>query len=59
MTSGPETFATVQNVARMTFPKVDAPTNDELATRIDEESGRASQGVAAAEAAAASAAAPR
>lgn len=55
MTSGDATFATVEDPADLTFPAVNAPSNDELATRIDEESGRTAEGVAAAEAAAASA----
>lgn len=55
MTSGPETFSAVEDVAAASFPEVTAPTNDELATRIDEESTRTADGVAAAEAAAASA----
>jgi hypothetical protein len=55
MTSGPETFSVVEDVAAASFPEVTAPTNDELATRIDQESTRAADGVAAAEAAAVSA----
>ncbi|MGZ8601699.1 MAG: hypothetical protein ACXWXN_04190 [Actinomycetota bacterium] len=55
MTSGPDTFSVVEDVATASFPAVDAPSNDELATRIDEESSRVADGVAAAEAAAASA----
>jgi hypothetical protein len=55
MTSGPETFSAVEDVAAASIPEVTAPTNDELATRIDEESTRAADGVAAAEAAVASA----
>jgi hypothetical protein len=55
MTSGPETFSAVEDVAAASFPEVTAPTNDELATRIDQESTRTADGVAAAEAAAASA----
>jgi hypothetical protein len=55
MTSGPDTFSAVEDVAAASFPAVNAPTNEELATRIDAESGRAADGVAAAEAAAASA----
>jgi hypothetical protein len=55
MSSGPNTFATVGDVAEASFPAVNAPTNEELATRIDEESGRTADAVAAAEAAAASA----
>ena len=55
MTSSDATFATVEDPAELTFPAVDAPSNEELSTRIEEESSRASDGVAAAEAAAASA----
>lgn len=55
MTSGPDTFAVVEDVAEASFPAVEAPSNEELATRADEESARAAEGVAAAEAAAASA----
>jgi hypothetical protein len=55
MTSGPDTFSTVEDVAAASFPAVNAPTNEELATRIDAESSRAADGVAAAEAAAATA----
>jgi hypothetical protein len=55
MTSGPDTFAVVADASDLSFPQVEAPSNEELATRLDEESGRAADGVAAAEAAAASA----
>ena len=55
MTSSDATFATVEDPAELTFPAVDAPSNEELSTRIEQESSRASDGVAAAEAAAASA----
>ncbi len=55
MTSGPQTFATVEDASSMTFPAVDAPSIDEIVSRIDAESARAADGVAAAEAAAASA----
>ena len=55
MTSGPETFSAVEDPATMSFPEVTAPTNEQLATRIDEEAGRSADGVAAAEAAASSA----
>lgn len=55
MTSGPQTFATVEDASSMTFPAVDAPSIDEIVSRIDAESGRAADGIAAAEAAAASA----
>lgn len=55
MTSGPDTFATVEDAAAVSFPQVEAPSNDELATRIDEEAGRTEETLAAAETAAASA----
>jgi hypothetical protein len=55
MTSGPDTFSAVEDVAAVSFPAVNAPTNEQLATRIDEESARSADGVAAADAAAASA----
>lgn len=55
MTSGPQTFATVEDASSMTFPPVDAPSIDEIVSRIDAESARAADGVAAAEAAATSA----
>jgi len=55
MSSGPDTFSTVEDVAAASFPAVNAPTNEELATRIDAESGRTADGVARAESAAASA----
>jgi len=55
MTSGPDTFSAVEDMAAASFPAVNAPTNEELATRIESESARAAEGVAAAEAAARSA----
>lgn len=55
MTSGPDTFSVVEDVTAVSFPAVDAPSNEELATRVDEEATRSADGVAAAEAAAASA----
>ena len=55
MTSGPETFSVVEDAASMAFPAVDAPSIEEVVTRIDAESTRAADGVAAAEAAASSA----
>jgi hypothetical protein len=39
-TSGPKTFATVEDIAGATFPKVDYPTNADLASRIQTESDR-------------------
>ena len=55
MTSGPKTFDTVQSVNDAAFPPVDAPTNEELASRIDQESTRSADAIDAATAAAASA----
>lgn len=55
MTSGPETFSVVEDAAAAAFPPIEAPSNDELATRLEQESARAADGVAAAEAAASSA----
>ncbi len=58
-TSGPETFSSVKDLSGSTFPAVQAPTNAELATRIQEESDRTATALGAAtteaEAAAASA----
>jgi len=54
--SGPQTFSDVIDVAEATFPPVDAPTNEELATRVERESRRAGEAVAAAELAASAAA---
>jgi hypothetical protein len=51
LTSGPKTFDEVQSVADATFPKVDAPSNEQLATRIAQDAQRA-QDVAAAAASA-------
>lgn len=55
MTSGPQTFDEVQDIATTEFPAVHAPSNEELATRIDQESTRTADAVAAAQAAASSA----
>jgi hypothetical protein len=55
MTSGPTTFDEVQDLASTEFPAVNAPSNEELATRVEQESKRSSDAVAAAQAAAASA----
>jgi hypothetical protein len=55
MSSGPDTFATVEDAAALSFPPVEAPSNEELATRIDEEAGRTEEAVAAAGAATTSA----
>jgi hypothetical protein len=53
--SGPTTFDEIQDPANATFPAVNAPTNEELASRIDQESTRTSDVVAAAQEAAADA----
>lgn len=55
MTSGPATFSAVEDADSLSFPAVDAPSIEEVVTRIDAESARAADGVAAAEAAATSA----
>jgi hypothetical protein len=48
LTSGPQTFDEVQDIAGATFPQVQAPTNADLASRIQEESDRASSALTAA-----------
>ena len=55
LSSSPSTFSTVEDVAAASFPPVNAPTNEALATRIDAESTRSAEGIAAAEVATASA----
>ncbi len=55
MTSGPETFAEVQDLSASEFPAVNAPSGDELATRIEQEAARAKDAVAVAQAEAVSA----
>jgi hypothetical protein len=45
-TSGPKTFATVQDISGVTFPQVQAPTNAALASRIQTESDRTSSALA-------------
>jgi len=55
MTSSPKTFSSVQSLSDAAFPPVDAPTNEELASRIDQESTRSADAIDAATAAAASA----
>ena len=55
MTSSPKTFSSVQSLNNAAFPPVDAPTNEELASRIDQESARSADAIDAATAAAASA----
>ncbi len=52
VSSSPTTFDEIQDPAGATFPAVNTPTNDELATRIEQESSRSSDGLAAANAAA-------
>jgi Filamin/ABP280 repeat len=39
-TSGPKTFAEVQAMSSITFPKVDFPANNELAARIQQDATR-------------------
>jgi hypothetical protein len=51
MSSSPKTFASVQDIAASEFPQVDAPSAAELADRIEQESTRAADGVAQAQAA--------
>lgn len=48
LSSGPKTFDEVQDISGATFPQVQAPTNADLATRIQEESDRTSSALAAA-----------
>ena len=43
LTSGPKTFDEVQDLAGATFPPVQAPTNAELASRIQQESDRTAE----------------
>jgi hypothetical protein len=54
-TSGPSTFSPVQDAATAAFPPVEAPSNDELATRIETESAETAMFGRAAEAARATA----
>jgi hypothetical protein len=54
--SGPDTFSDVIDVAEVSFPAVEAPSNEELATRVEQEASRTSDALAAAEADAAAAA---
>lgn len=49
--SGPKTFDEVQDISGATFPQVQAPTNADLAARIQEESDRTSSAIADATAA--------
>jgi hypothetical protein len=46
--SGPKTFSSVQDISSATFPKVQSPTNADLAARIETESNRTSTSLAAA-----------
>jgi hypothetical protein len=55
MSSGPTTFAEVQDLATSEFPAVDAPSGDELATRIEQESARSERQLAVTQAEAVSA----
>ena len=48
LTSGPKTFDEVQDLAGATFPPVEAPTNADLASRIQQESDRTAKAVTAA-----------
>jgi len=48
LTSGPTTFDVVQDPAENMFPAVNTPTNDQLASRIDQDAGRLSAATAAA-----------
>ena len=52
LTSGPKTFDEVQDISGATFPQVQAPTNTDLASRIQEESDRTSSAITDATAAA-------
>jgi hypothetical protein len=52
MTSGPDAFAEVQDTLESAFPPVDAPSNDELAGRLDAEGARVEAAQAAAQQAA-------
>jgi hypothetical protein len=55
MTSGPKTFASVESLNDAAFPPVEAPTNDELANRLEQEATRSKVALDAANATAASA----
>ena len=46
VTSGPKTFDEVQDMSSITFPKVEFPANNELATRIQQESDRTQKAIA-------------
>ena len=53
--SGPRTFSDVEDVSAAAFPPVTAPSNEDLATRIDQEAARTAESIDAAETSAASA----
>jgi hypothetical protein len=55
MSSGPKTFAEVEDIAATEFPATDVPSTQELADRIDQESGRTQEAADAATQAAAAA----
>jgi hypothetical protein len=55
MTSGPETFSEVESLSEAAFPPVEAPTNQELADRLERDATRADEAIAAAEDSAAAA----
>ena len=54
-TSGPRTFGDVEDLNAASFPQVTAPSNQELATRIDQEAARGADALRAASAAASTA----
>ena len=45
-TSGPKTFASVEDMSSVTFPKVEFPANNELATRIEQDAARNQDAIA-------------
>ena len=49
LTSGPKTFDEVQAISSATFPSVDAPSNEALATKIDQEVARTNDAIATAD----------
>ena len=53
--SGPTTFSAVTDMSAIQFPPNDAPTNDQLSTKIDQEATRSQDAVTAAQSAATSA----
>ena len=57
VTSGPATFSDVIDLAEASFPVTDAPSNEELATRIEQDAARMQDAIARAEDAASDAAA--